>query len=74
MPKPRHDDEPTTETRREWAHAALVGYLDAKHAAPDTVEADVTDLVTDLLHLLDEYDIEIDTVLHMARHHHDEEA
>lgn len=61
--------------RAEHARVALSAYLDAAGEAFDTLDANVTDLIVDLLHLLyQETGIpSVDAFLHMAQIHYETE-
>jgi hypothetical protein len=43
-------------------------------AEDEPMESVVTDVLTDLMHLCDNEDLEFDRLLHMATIHHEEEA
>lgn len=64
--------EPTNEERAERAYRTL---LQGQYMAgsSEEVEEGITDLMSDLLHLADQYDVD-ETVLleRIARHHRDE--
>lgn len=68
-----HEDDISLVTRAEWARAALSAYNDAKGEDLDAIDTDVTDLMADLLHLVDEEGGNTESVLRMVHVHYAEE-
>lgn len=66
--------DPSNEERAASAMAALEAVEKYHDAWPEGLADSIVDLVTDLLHLARQNDIEPDYVIHMAQTHLDEEA
>jgi len=65
--------DPTIEERAALAMAALESQEKYRDAWPEGLDSSIVDLVTDLLHLARENDIEPDYVIHTAQMHFDAE-
>jgi len=69
------NDNDIHETRVYLAGEALNAYCNARGTI-NTPDEDITDLIVDLLHLLDTYEgqASVDLVLSMVKSHYEEEA
>ena len=60
--------------RSERAFRALLTYEDDAFANTESTEEALTDLITDMMHLAEEYCIDMQAVINMAKTHYETET